>query len=62
MTTVDIIQTAGIVAVLTALVLTLFVTLLRLAALPLAATSLGLDRLATLAARPLLSPAGGEHR
>lgn len=62
MTTVDVIQTAGLVAVLAALVLTLFVALLRLAALPLAAASLGLDRLASLAARPLLTPAGGEHR
>ncbi|GHD23400.1 hypothetical protein GCM10007147_18590 [Nocardiopsis kunsanensis] len=59
MTTVDVIQTAGIAAVLAALILTLFVALLRLAALPLAAASLGLDRLATLAAGPLLTPSGG---
>lgn len=57
MTTTDLIQTAGILAVLLALVLTLTVTLLRLAALPLAGAALVLDHIANLAAAPLSLPA-----
>lgn len=53
MTTTHLIQTAGIVAVLLALVLTLTVTLLRLAALPLAGAALLLDAAANLASVPL---------
>lgn len=63
MTTTEMIQTAGALAILAALVLTLAITLLRLVALPLAGTALVLDRIAAVAARPLSLPApGGEHR
>ncbi|MBR8745142.1 hypothetical protein DSY14_26140 [Nocardiopsis sp. MG754419] len=51
------IQTAGIIAVLLALVLTLTVTLLRLAALPLAGAALALDAAAHFVAAPLSLPA-----
>lgn len=57
------IQTAGALAILLALVLTLAITLLRMAALPLAGAALVLDRIAAVAAQPLSLPApGGEHR
>lgn len=57
MTTTHLIQSAGIVAVLVALLLTLTVTLLRLAALPLAGAALLLDAAANFAATPLSLPA-----
>ncbi|WP_304456015.1 hypothetical protein [Nocardiopsis sp. YSL2] len=57
MTTVHSIQAVGILAVLITLLLVLAVTLLRLAALPLAGAVLILDSAADLAARPLTLPA-----
>ncbi|MBB4929196.1 hypothetical protein F4561_005602 [Lipingzhangella halophila] len=56
MSTTSLIQRAGAVTLLVALLLTLIVTVLRLVALPLAAAALALDALADLAARPLALP------
>ncbi|WP_150237816.1 hypothetical protein [Nocardiopsis quinghaiensis] len=57
MTTLHSIQAVGFLAVLLTLFLVLAVTLLRLAALPLACAVLVLDGAADLAARPLSLPA-----
>jgi hypothetical protein len=51
--TQQMIQQAGALAVLVALLLSLTIVVLRLAALPLALAALALDRGADLAARPL---------
>lgn len=56
-TTADLITQVGVAAVTVGLLLALVVVLLRLAALPLAATALALDGLAVLVARPLTLPA-----
>lgn len=57
MSSTDLIQSAGFLAILFALLLTLLVALLRLAALPLAGAVLVLDAAAAVAARPLTLPA-----
>lgn len=57
MTTTEMIQTAGALAILAALLLTLAVAALRLVALPLAGAALVLDHVAAVAARPLSLPA-----
>lgn len=56
MNTHELLQQVGAFALLTTLLLAMAVLVLRLLALPLAMASLGLDRLATLAARPLTLP------
>lgn len=63
-TTTDAIRRAGLVLVLAALLLTLTVAVLRLAAVPLAMAVLALDALATLAAGylPTPPPVGGGSR
>lgn len=61
--TVDLIRTAGFWPLLLLLLLTLAVTLLRLAALPLAAATLALDHGAAAVTRTLTAlTTGADHR
>ena len=62
MSTLDLIRTAGALALAVTLVLTLLVVVLRLLALPLALVVLVLDRAALTAARPLTIGAMPEWR
>ncbi|MDE3725233.1 hypothetical protein PWG71_27960 [Nocardiopsis sp. N85] len=57
MTTTQMIQNTGLLALFVVLLLALAVIVLRLAALPLAGAALALDRAADLAATPLFPPA-----
>lgn len=65
MTTTQMIQAAGVLAVLLLLLLTLTVLLLRLVSLPLAAAALALDSAADYVSRPLPvaapDPTGGDR-
>lgn len=67
MTTTQMIQTTGLLALFAVLLLALAVLVLRLAALPLAGAALALDKTADWVAIPLFPPAvdhpqGGESR